>query len=206
MSKHFNFKSIALFLSVISFLSSCTGDDKKNDETTNAATSTTTVNSTNTAVAAEPKKTALTGTLDNLWVLGTKFQELSNGKKVVFSFTFRDPDILTLWGWQCHDNNCTNNFSTNPDLQLNKGKPSAANYGPNVIFGNVVIFRDGIKAIKDKLGSTYQYVVFVPYNDGEYIRYKIYVTNDDPGAALTALNLEDTGIETNPSPPKNNAN
>jgi hypothetical protein len=69
-----------------------------------------------------------------------------------------------------------------------------------------VILKDGIKPIKDKLGNTYQYVVFVPYNDGEYIRYKIYVTNDDPNAALTTLDLEDTGIDTNPSPPKNNSN
>lgn len=206
MSKHFNLKSVALILFVISFMSSCNSDDKKSDDTTNAAVSTTTATSTNTTAVAEPKKATFTGTLDTLWVLGTNFKRLSNGKKVVFSFTFRDPDILTLWGWQCTNNNCTNNFPTNPDLQLNKGKPSGVNYGPNVILGNVVILKGDVKTIKDKIGNTYQYVVFAPYNDGEFIKYKIYVTNDDPSKTLVAFDLEDTGIETNPSPPKNNTN
>lgn len=208
MKKYFNLKSIILFLSVIFFMSSCKDDDKKNDDTnaTNSAPNTNTAPSTNTAAAAEPKKAALTGTLDNLWVLGTEFKKLKDKKKVVFSFTFRDPDTLTLWGWQCQNNNCTDNFLDPPDLKLSKAKPSGKSYGPNVIFGNVVILKDGVKPIKDWIDKGYLNVVFVPYNDGEYIRYKIYVTNDDPRAALTALNLEDTGIETNPSPPKNNTN
>jgi len=206
MHKHFNLKSIFLFLSVIFFASSCNDEEKKNDDTANAAASTAAATSTNTATVPQPKKTALTGVLDNLWVKAADFKTLKNSKKVVFSFTFRDPDILTLWGWQCHDDNCTDNFSDNPDLKLNKGKPSSANYGPNVIFGNIVILKDGVKPIKDKLGNIYQYVVFVPYNDGDYIRYKIFITKDDPSATLTEANLEDTGIETNPSPPKNNSN
>jgi len=204
MSKYFNFKSIALFFSIIFFISSCTSDDKKNEETANSSASMTTATSTNTTTAAEPKKEALTGTLDSLSIGAEDFSKLDDNKKVVFSFTFRNPDTLTLWGWQCRNSNCTNNFSPFPDIKLTKGKPSRTQYGPNVIFGNVVIFKKGIDVIMDSIAKGYQEVVFVPANDGEYIKYKIYVRNNTKGAVPT-FTLEDTGIETNPSPPKNNA-
>jgi hypothetical protein len=205
MSKHFNSKAIALFLFVISFMSSCSSDDKKNAETTNAAANTPTGANTNTAVAAEPKKAALTGTLDTLEVEASKFANLKPNKKIVFSFTFRNPDTLTLWGWQCQDNNCTNNFLKYPDLPLIKGNPSTIQYGPNVIFGNVVIFKKGVQVIMDSIAKGYQEVVFVPANDGEYIKYRVYVRNNSKTAVPT-FTLEDTGIDTNPSPPKNNTN
>lgn len=185
-------------------MASCASDDNKSDDTTNAAASTTTGTSTSTAPAAEPKTAALTGTLHNLWAIATEFKDLQNNKKVVFSFTFRDPDILTTWGWQCKDANCTDNFSKVPDIEMNMGQATNVQYGPNVVFGNVVILKGGVKPIKDAIDKGYQYVVFVPQMDGEFIKYKIYVTNDDPKAAFTPQALQDTGIETNPSPPKNN--
>jgi len=203
MSKYFNFKSIALFFSIIFFISSCKDDEKKSDDTTNAAASTTAATNTNTDVVAAPKKAALKGTLDTLKVAASKFANLKPNKKVVFSFTFRNPDTLTLWGWQCQDNNCTNNFLKSPALPLIKGNPSTIQYGPNVIFGNVVIFKKGIQVIMESIAEGYQEVVFVPANDGEYIKYKIYVRNNTKNAVPT-FTLEDTGIETNPSPPKNN--
>jgi hypothetical protein len=204
MSKHFNFRDIVLFLFVIFIMASCASDDNKSDDTTNATASTTTGTSTSTAPAAEPKAAALTGTLHNLWAIATEFKDLQNNKKVVFSFTFRDPDILTTWGWQCKDANCTDNFSKVPDIEMNMGQATNVQYGPNVVFGNVVILKGGVKPIKDAIDKGYQYVVFVPQMDGEFIKYKIYVTNDDPKAAFTPQALQDTGIETNPSPPKNN--
>ena len=206
MRKYFNFKNIALFFSIIFLISSCNSDDKKNEETTNSAASTTTATSTNTADAPEPKKAALTGTLDYLWAVATEFKDLQQKKKVVFSFTFRDAGVLTLWGWQCKNEQCTDEFSNTPDIEMNRWKASNAQYGPNVIFGNVVIPKDGIKPIQDWIDKGYGFVVFEPYNSGEYIKYKIKVTKDQPNATLTDLTLEDTGIETNPSPPKNNAN
>ena len=205
MSKYFNFKSIPLFLPVIFFLSSCQ-DEKKTDDNSNSAASTSTATSTNTATVPEPKKAALTGTLDNLWIEAATFRALRDNKKIVFSFTFRDPDILTLWGWQCKNDNCTDNFPDPPALELKKWNPSTISYGPNVIFGNVVIFRKDVKTIMDWIDKGYNYVVFVPNNAGDYIRYDIKVTNDDPKAVTTTLTLEDTGIDTNPSPPKNNSN
>jgi len=205
MSKHFNLKGIALFLSVISFMSSCS-DDKKSEATTNTVASTTTAASTNNAIAEAPKKAALTGSLDNLWIEAKKFSALKDNKKVVFSFTFRDPDLLTLWGWQCQNNNCTDNFPDPPPLKLEKWSSSGESYGPNVIFGNVVIFKENVRPIKDWIDKGYKNLVFVPYNDGDYIRYKINVTKDDFKAGLTTFTLEDTGFETNPSPPKNNSN
>ena len=209
MNKHFKLSKHCLFLvSVYFLLSSCGSDDSTTADTNTAMTtvSPATTDASPATAAAVGKAAALTGMLDNLWVSATEFKKLKDKKKVVFSFTFRDPDILTLWGWQCQNNNCTDNFLDPADLKLEKGQPSGVNYGPNVIFGNVVILKEGVKPIKDKLGNTYQYVVFVPYASGEYINYKIYVTNDNPKSALTALTLEDTGIETNPSPPKNNSN
>ena len=203
MSKYFNFKSIALFFSISFFISSCSSDEKKTEETTNLPASTTTATTINNAVASEPKRAALIGTLDTLTVEASKFSNLRPNKKVVFSFTFRNPDTLTLWGWQCQDNNCTNNFLKDPDLPLVKGKASSVQYGPNVIFGNVVIFKKGIDVIMDSIDKGYQEVVFVPANDGEYIKYKIYVRNNSK-TAIPTFTLEDTGIETNPSPPKNN--
>jgi hypothetical protein len=53
-------------------------------------------NQHHTVAAAAPKEAALTGTLNNLWAIATEFKDLQNNKKVVFSFTFRDPDILTF--------------------------------------------------------------------------------------------------------------
>jgi hypothetical protein len=84
------------------------------------------------------------------------------------------------------------------------GKESNVQLGPNAVLGNVVILKEGIEPIKKAIAKGYQYVVFVPQMDGEYIKYKIYVTNDDPRAAFAPAALQDTGIETNPSPPKNN--
>jgi len=206
MNKYFNFKSIALFFSLIFFASSCNSDDKKGDDSTNTATSTTTATTTNAAAGESKKAAALTGTLNNLWIEASKFRVLKDNKKIVFSFTFRDPDLLTLWGWQCKNDNCTDNFPDPPALELKKWNASGTSYGPNVIFGNVVIFRKDVKPIMDWIDKGYNYVVFVPYNAGDYIRYDIKVTNDDPHAESTTLTLEDTGIDTNPSPPKNNAN
>ena len=195
-------------------MASCASDDNKSDDTTSSAASTATAPSSNTAAVEKPKKGALTGSLDYLWVTMKKFEDsVDNGKKLVLSFTFRDPDILTLYGWSCKNNNCTDNFGAgyDHDITFEKGRPSGQNYGPNIIFGNVVIFRKFIETIKNKRdpqGNKYAYVVFEPHPYLDYINYKVYVTNDDPrpGAFNSGFTLEDTGVETNPSPPKNNSN
>lgn len=204
MRKHLNFKEITFFLFVF-FVSSCASDDKKSDDTTNATASTATEASTNSAAVAEKKAAAFTGMLYNLWAIATEFKDLKDKKKVVFSFTVRDTDNLTLWGWQCQNNNCTDNFSKVPDIEMSVGAESNVQFGPNVVLGNIVILKDDVELIKKAIDKGYQNVVFVPQMDGEYIKYKIYVTNDNPAKVeFAALALQDTGVETNPSPPKNN--
>lgn len=204
MRKHFMFLGIAYFF-VFLLIFGCAGNDKKDDGGTTSSTTATTNTAATDAVPASTtqKGIAVAGTLNNLWVEASKFKGLPSNKKLVLSFTFRDPDILTLYGWACQNNNCTAPFLNDPSIKFENGRATNAQYGPNVIFGNVIIDARGMKTIQDKLGTKYTYVVLVPDNDKEYIKYKVFVTTDDPTKFTDAVNGEDTGIELNPSPPRN---
>jgi hypothetical protein len=190
----------AVSIALIVLLHACNTDDKNDENTSTPATT------TDSPATVPGKEIALTGTLTNLFIETTEFVKLTNERKLVFSFTFRT-DTLTLWGWQCKNKDCDQTaFDNAPALKLTKGAVTTVTYGPNVIFGNVVIYKKDIKTIKDKIDGKYTYVVFVPSLDGEFIKYKLYATNDDPKTLNPAqiLALVDLGVDANPSPPKNN--
>ena len=196
MTKKIKNAGIMCALAFVLLLNACKNDDKT--DTGDTTTAATTASSPTTATAT--KAATLSGLLDTLWVTAADFKNLDN-KKLVFSFTFRDPDTLTLFGWSCKGVICNGSYNTDPDIKLIKGHQSAVNYGPKVIFGNVILQANEVSTIKKKIGTTYSYVVFVPVNDGEFIRYDIYVSNDDP-SLIKVLVLDPTGVDANPSPPK----
>jgi hypothetical protein len=190
--------SFILFTAML-LVASCNngGDEKKG--TDNSGTD----SSKNTAgkKQVQPKATALTGTLDNLWIEAAAFNALPN-KKISFCFAFRTNDTLTLYGWTCKGLVCTGSYDTDPAIKLKKGMSSGESYGPEVYFGNVMLYHGGVHDIQKVLGNKYQYVVFVPKNTDGFISYKVYVTNDDP-THVKAFTSVDTDVELNPSPPKN---
>ena len=206
MTRHPNLKIVSFFFSIFFLLSSCGNDDTTTTNTNTAVTTDTAVSTDAPTATAIPvvKAAALTGRLDTLWGDAAVFKNLPNGRKLVFSFTFRNPDTLTLYGWPCQNNNCTSQYATDPAIKLIKGKPTAYDYGPKVIFGNVIIDKRDVAKIKTKIGTVYNSVAFAPENDGEYVKYKVFVSIDSVESLVARkFAVEPTGIEANPSPPKN---
>jgi len=204
MNRYFNLCGTALFFIVIFSISSCKDDNDENTSGTNASaiTSTDATASTNTATTTTTdgqKPAALTGTLDTLWVDASEFKKLKH-RKLVFSFTFRDPDTLTLYGWTCKGAICVGSYDTDPNIKLKKGQRSNTQYGPNVIFGNIVLQGNDVDEIQKKLVAPYIYVIFIPKNMGEAIAYDIYISSAK--SFVKDFALEDTGFDANPSPPK----
>ena len=200
MRKFLNLKKYSLVFFIIPiFMASCNdnGSEKKADETIIADTST-----KDAAPPPAPKAAVITGTLDNLWVEAADFKNLKTGK-LVFSFVFRTNDTLTLYGWICKGGLvCAGNYDPYPAIKLKKATPTNVKYGPEVIFGNMILKNAEVNKIQNKIGAKYAYVVFVPENDGEFIKYTIYVSNDDPASVVKTLALDSTGVIANPSPPK----
>lgn len=191
---------LLLSLIVLATLYACNSGDKKNAESTESTATTASSPTTETTPSTSAKAAALTGYLDTLWITADSFKTLPN-KKVVFSFAFRDPDTLTLYGWYCRGVICVGSYDNQdrPDVGLTKGHQSPVAYGPNVTFGNIIL--SDVKKIKNMIGTKYRYVVFAPERYGDFIKYVIYLSNDDP-ALIKVLALDPTGVEANPSPPK----
>ena len=191
-------------------LLSCGGENADDNSSASAAT-TNTIASTDAmpaTVAATDATPALVGNLYRLYIKRSEFG-VPNGRRLILAHTFRDSDKLTLYGWPCKNNDCNNgDFDPlTPAIKLERGIRTGDTYGPNVIFSNVFIDKDLIRDIKDFRdgnGNPYEYVVFVPERDGEYIKYNIHVTNDPASRDKTGLKaLIDTNIDANPSPPRN---
>ena len=205
MSNHFNFKSVALFFSVIILIASCNNDHKENDKTTNNAVST---NSADDAVA---KKRMASGILDTLWVEAAIFDTLKDAR-LFLSFAVVGDDTLTLYGWSCKNSggNCTGEFNDHPSLKLKKGGESEVGYGPFVFWDNLILLKKEIGMIKQKIHTgtnLYQYVLFVPKNTNGHISYSIIVSDNEQTKAATATRADlPTDVDANPSPPKNTSN
>jgi hypothetical protein len=143
----------------------------------------------------------IVGPLDTLFIESSTFDSAKG--PTVFSFAFRGKDTLTLYGWNDKPGNGKKPiFNNDPDIKLLKGRASNLSYGPNVIFGNLVLTKKDIRDIKTVIGNKpSKYVLFAPEKDGQSIVYKIYVTNDDP-MALAKMAPEPTEVKANPTPPK----
>ena len=194
---------LLFLLFAVAFLNACNSSDNKEGENT---TSPTTASSSSTSestpsTASASKVVALTGYLDTLWIEADTFKKLPN-KKLVFSFAFRDPDTLTLYGWYCRGVICNGSYDNkiDPDIKLKKGRQGSVTYGPNVTFGNIILSQ--VKKVQDKIGTKYKYVIFAPERYGDFIKYVIYVSTDDPKQLIQVLTLDPTGVDANPSPPK----
>jgi hypothetical protein len=208
MDQYIKPKMIPILLSLMIVLLSC-GDEKVDDSLSASVATTNNIASTDavptTAAAATP---ALVGNLYRLYIKRSDFV-VPNGRRLILAHTFRDPNVLTLYGWPCKNKDCTNgDFDPlTPAVKFERGIATGGTYGPNVIFSNVYIDKEKIKTIKefkDPNGNYYTYIVFVPEKDGEYLKYNIHVSND-PASLVESIPkaLVDTNIDANPSPPRN---
>lgn len=147
------------------------------------------------------------GFLDTLWVTRATFLALTNAK-LVFSFVFGTNDTLTLHGWSIKGGGPTQ-FDPLPNIKLQKGRPGVLPYGNGTYFGNVLLGTGDVNKIQVKLNAapSAAYVVFAPQKYGNNIGYKIYLCDYNPSGPavlkVDALPPTDSGIEANPSPPKN---
>ena len=98
--------------------------------------------------------------------------------------------------------NCTGEFNHDPDLKLDKGGATEVGYGPIVFWDNLILEKKDIKSIQDKIAANILKVVFLPQNKNGHIIYRIVLTGTDKKDSAKFYS-EDTGVDANPSPPKN---
>ena len=187
---------LSFFTIIVILLASC-NDGAADKNTAAAATESSAPNA-----QAAPAAAIIGGVLDTLFVDSLTFTKLDNGK-VVFSFTYRQNDTLTLHGWDAKGI-CGDGFNASPDIRLIKGRPGTVSYGPDIYFSNVVLQGKDVKDIKSLLKvHKAQYVVFAPQKLGEHILYKIFLSKENPAILVKILTVIPTDTEANPSPPKN---
>jgi hypothetical protein len=184
------------FLSILSLIAACNNatQEKKSSGGDTAAAAKSEVQ-TSSAIPG-----LIGGTLDTLFVVSDSFAKLPN-KKIVFAFTFKQNDTLTLDGWALQNNGA---FNDNPDIQLLKYNPSGYSYGNGMYFGNVVLQNGDVQKIQNQLkqlnGKT---VLFAPkLVNTTHIGYEILISTETIGGSRKALNSTSTGVDANPSPPK----
>ena len=180
-----------------------------NPETDTAKTDTPDSAGVAAPAAAPPQGSFIAGNLDTVWMDSAIFVNLGAGTRLTFRFYIDTPNNISLRGWTGN----SNSWDSPPDVYLKTGRQSKVTFGKGSYFGNLQLSPNNYNAIKQKLISTNsKYVVFGPFNPTTGIKvgqilYKIYVTSDYPGnltpSIIYKFLVEDTGIETNPSPPKN---
>jgi hypothetical protein len=191
-----NFKSnmVLLFVLSITFLIiACNNASEKKAETND-----TTV--TNSGQLNQPTALA-SGKLDTLVIDSASFVKLPDTTKVVFVFTFKPNDTLTLDGWTAKQDTI---FTTDPDIELIKYAPSTLSYGNGIYFGNVILKKREVKKIKNMLNNQQAHsVLFAPQLvNGKHIGYEIFLSLEHlPAERLK--NAIATQTFANPSPPKN---
>lgn len=200
MTCHFKLIRFSLLLLFIPFLiAACNnngGDEKKTDEKSAADTG-------NNGPQINPPVAALiSGTLDTLYTDSLSFTQLPDAQKVVFAFTFRQHDTLTLHGWSATKDTI---FNPDPNIRLIKGHASPLPYGNDMYFGNVVLKKGHVKHIKNKLDQLKaKFVLFAPQIiNGNHIAYTIFVSKENPASLVKTFVALPTGVNVNPSPPKN---
>ena len=138
--------------------------------------------------------------LDTLKVDRAAFDALPSGK-LVFSFVFGANDTLTMHGWSLHGG--SKNYDSLPNIKLVKKAASLVPYGNGTYFGNVILATSDVNSIKHLLNSNNaQWVLFAPKLQGNNIVYTIFVAKNGPGTLIETKAIA-TGIDANPSPPKN---
>jgi hypothetical protein len=92
-------------------------------------------------------------------------------------------------------------FEKSADIRLFKGKASSYTYGPGTYFGDVVL-KDVLAVQRVLRDSAAHYVLFAPEKDGEHIKYKIFVSREEPMSLSKIEAAIATTFIANPSPPK----
>lgn len=199
MTAHFKSNRFSLFVAIIAFLViACNNkaDEKKSEakDTTGAATG--------TSEAKSPITEGLTnGVLDTLFVDADSVRNLPT-KKVVFVFTFRTNDTLTIHGWSAEKDSI---FGADPDLELQKYAASAVSYGNGMYFGNMVLKKGDLKELQKRLNNnpTLHALLFAPkIVDVNHVAYDILFSSGSPTRGEKIANVVASGFNANPSPPK----
>jgi len=204
MRKKFLIRQVSFVVLLLLLFASC-----NNPETDAAKTDTPDSSVVVAPAAAPPQGSLIAGNLDTVWMDSATFVNLGAGTRLTFRFYIDNPNNISLRGWTGN----SNSWDSPPDVYLKTGRQSKVTFGSGSYFGNLQLSPSNYNAIKQKLQDTKtKYVVFGPVNpttgvNAGQILYKIYVTNDYPGNSTPSIIykflVEDTGIETNPSPPKN---
>ncbi len=150
--------------------------------------------------------TAMSGFLNILYTDAQKFKNLNNPltKKMTFRFFIKNADSLTLSCWSSKAGN--SDFPDPSNLTLWVGQPSTLKYGAGSYFGNLVLYKDEIRNLVGQINQNTPYVLFVPIDpalEGGQITYLVIPTNVDPKTLKWSDVSALTGVQTNPSPPRN---
>jgi hypothetical protein len=196
MATYFKSNRFSLLVTVIVFLViAC------NNKTDEKATETKDSTGTATSEAKPPITGGLTaGMLDTLFANADSVRKLPE-KKLVFAFTFRTNDTLTIHGWSAEKDSI---FTLNPDIELRKYAPSTVAYGTGLYFGNMVFKKKELKELQRQLQNTNIHsVLFAPkVVDGTHIAYDIFLSTENPAIGEKIISIVVTGLNINPSPPK----
>lgn len=199
MTSLFKLSRVSLVILLVLFLTTAcnnnSGDEKKTDEPSADSSEKESADPIN-----QPQQALTGGTLDTLWTDSLSFANLPK-KKVVFVFTFRALDTLTLHGWAAEKDTI---FNPDPDIKLLKGRASTLSYGDGMYFGNVILKKAHVAHIKKALiREKAQFVLFAPrIVNSTHVGYTIFVSKEQPNIAKEFVPLP-TGVIANPSPPKN---
>jgi|GEM_PF-2703994 len=174
------------------------------------------VDSSATKSTTEPKDgnslLAFNGYLDDLYIdsfsFTTAYPTPGPTRKLVLLWTFGANTAPTLHGWKAVVNGNRDTFATNPDLKLLNGKVTTVAFGPGTYFGNEILTRQEIMAIKTALAfNKAQSILFRPTITNNQITYSIYVVkgpylNDKAefNALVEIIRVDNTAL--NPSPPR----
>jgi len=196
MGTYFKSNRFSLFVSIIVFVViAC------NNKTDEKATGTTDTTGTTASETKSPVTAGLTGgILDTLFAVADSVRKLPE-KKLVFAFTFRTNDTLTIHGWSAEKDSI---FTLNPDIELQKYAPSNVSYSTGLYFGNMVLKKKGVKELQRQLQNTnIRSVLFAPrIVDVNHISYDIFLSTENPAVGEKIVNVTTTGLNANPSPPK----
>lgn len=195
-----HFKETRFFLLATITLFLVLACNNKRDEKT-GETKDTTGTATVTSEAKSPITAGLTaGMLDTLFVNADSVRKLPE-KKLVFAFTFRTNDTLTIHGWSAEKDSI---FTLKPDIELMKYAPSTVGYGTGLYFGNMVFKKKELKELQRQLQNTNIHsVLFAPkIVDANHIAYDVFLSNENPAIGEKIISVVVTGLNINPSPPK----
>ncbi len=172
-----------------------------NNKTDEKATGTTDTTATTTSETKSPVTAGLTaGYLDTLVAVADSVRKLAE-KKLVFVFTFKTNDTLTIDGWSADKDSI---FTLNPDLECKKYAPSTVNYGTGMYFGNMVLKKKAVKELQRQLqNANIKSVLFAPkVVDVNHVAYDILLSAENPMIGEKIKTATSTGLNINPSPPK----